>query len=297
MIIQPRRQEKKDISGTLNIMSITDVLSMNDLYYRYTKTKTVNKYFEQQRKVYEMMKLYKDTENRNLLNKIIRLCFVQTNTVILNTLRDKQIMELMMDILTIRDRYKIGNATAILYQVSKTYRDSFFKTLEEIPDSFSKIIYHFDQLSIYQMFNLLYEDKDTPINHFSFIYYWIYAFTQDVPVSMLRPVLDVEIRKSVKTEILDYYNKNVHYTKLLNEKPFAFINFFRSLSLLFKKSAAVPAIKPFQDLIISASQILFYPFFEICKPSSSKRGTIKDDCVSALLELYLYLPRDKYIYN
>ena len=121
MIFHPKKQDKKDISGSLSSMSITDVLLMNDLYYRYSKTKTVNKYFEQQRKVYDMMKLYQETDDKILINKITRLCFVQTNTVILSTLRDRQIMELMLDILLTGDNFKIGNVTAILYQVSKTF--------------------------------------------------------------------------------------------------------------------------------------------------------------------------------
>lgn len=269
---------------------------MNDLYYRYTKTKTVNKYFEQQRKVYEMMKLYKETENKNLLNKIIRLCVAQTNTVILNTLRDKQIMELMMDILTIGNNYKVGNATSILIQLSKTYRDAFFQIIEEIPHSFSKLIYHFDQISIYQMFNSFYEDKDNQINSFTFICYWIFALNQSAPLSISRILFDVDVRKSLKQDVLETYKKNVDFFKLINEKPFAFINFFRTLSHFCKKFLANPLFKPYQDLLVAASQLLFYPFAEICKPSSSKRGTIKDDCVSTLLDLYINLPRDKYVY-
>ena len=280
------------------MLSLTDVLSMNDLYYRYSKTKTVDKYFEQQRKVYEMMKLYKETENRSLLYKIIRLCTVQTNTVILNTIRDKQIMQLMIEILIGNDRYKVGNATSILSQISKSYRSSFFQTLEEIPECFAKLIYHFDKISIYQMFNSFYDDKETPISSFSFIYYWIYAFSQSLkyPASITGAVFEVGMWKSVKPGIFDAFRKVVNYTKLIEEKPLSFINFFRSLSFFCKKSLDNPDFKLYQDLFIAASQYLLYPFSGICKPSSAERGTVKDDCVSALIELYLNLPRDKYVY-
>ncbi|KAK8867003.1 hypothetical protein M9Y10_009972 [Tritrichomonas musculus] len=298
MIFHPKKQDKKDISGSLSSMSITDVLLMNDLYYRYSKTKTVNKYFEQQRKVYDMMKLYQETDDKILINKITRLCFVQTNTVILSTLRDRQIMELMLDILLTGDNFKIGNVTAILYQVSKTFRESLYKGFEDIPDFFSRIIYRFDKLSIYQMFNLFYEDKETPVGSFSFIYYWLYAFSQSshFPASITRPLLSHEIMQNLNPDILDIYQDNVNYIKLIEENTFSLINFFRTLSLLCKKSAENPEFKPFQEVLCLASQILFSPFHTICKPCSSQRGTIKDDCVSALIELFLNLPRDIHVY-
>ncbi|OHT04214.1 hypothetical protein TRFO_28317 [Tritrichomonas foetus] len=278
---------------------VTTVINLQGLIPRYKQSNSrLVKYFQNPGKCVEIIELLKNTEEKNTIMLINELFKNHSNTVLLaHVHKIPKVIELLVEIIESIQDFRAGIATQIIKYSCELFTEKFFMFVETLPLFFVSIVKNLSKPSVFDLFSHFLSFP--PVKMHSYLYGIVYGLLVSMDCSGSSLVLP-PAWKSLTNEALAVYKSNLNFDNFLNTSPKSFISLMRIFSSFIKDNRNFLDMEDMESCIDGFSQIIAetIPFFQYSqyfenindRSLSKNRGTIKDDCLAELINLYSLLP-------